>query len=122
MPELILLAAAGLILLADLFISDRRVLAGLALLGLAGSVGWTVWLVAGGRQGSAFSGTLLLDNFSLFFFFLFPAVAAMIVLASIDFVLQMPDRQGEFYALVLVIAVGAMLLSGADDLITIFIS
>jgi NADH-quinone oxidoreductase subunit N len=122
MPELLLLAFAGLVLVVDLLPINKRVLPWLTLLGLALSVGYTVSLVARGRQGGAFSDTLLVDNYAIFFLFLFPAVAATIVLASMDHVRQMPDRQGEFYALVLVIAVGAMLLGQANDLITIFIA
>ncbi|HZU77495.1 MAG TPA: NADH-quinone oxidoreductase subunit N [Dehalococcoidia bacterium] len=122
MPELILLAFAGIVLLADFVVVDKRALAWLSILGLIASAGWTGWLVGGGRQGTAFSGTLVVDNFSLFFLFLFPAVAAMVVLSSIDFLRVMADREGEFYALVLVIAVGAMLLASANDLITIFVS
>jgi NADH-quinone oxidoreductase subunit N len=122
LPELILLAFAGIIVLFDLVFEAKRPLPWIALLGLAASAGWTGLLVARGQQGSAFSGTLLVDSFSLFFLFLFPGVAAVVVLGSIDFVQQMRDRQGEFYALVLTIATGAMLLAGANDLITIFVA
>jgi len=122
MPELILLVFAGLILVADLFVRSKRQLPWLGLLGLLVSVLWTASLVVRSRQGGAFSDTLLVDSFSLFFLFLFPAVAGTIILASIEFGQQMRDRQGEFYALILVVAVGAMLLAGANDLITIFVS
>lgn len=122
LPELILLVTAGLVLLADLFINDKRALPWMSLLGLAVSVAWTGSLVARGEQGPVYGGSLLFDNYAVFFLFLLPAVAGTVILASIEYCKQMRDRQGEFYALVLVIATGAMLLAGADDLITIFIS
>jgi len=122
LPELIVLVTAGLVVLVDLFVPDKRVLPWLTLLGLAVSAGWTVGLIVAGGQGRAFGDMLRVDAFSLFFLFLFQAVAAVVVLSAIDFVGQMPDRQGEFYALVLTVATGAMLLSGANDLIMIFIS
>lgn len=121
-PELILLITAGLVLLDDLFIRDKRHLPWLALLGLIVSVAWTGSLVARGGQGSAFHDALLLDNYAIFFLFLFPAVAGTVILSSIEFVGRMEDRAGEFYALILVVAVGAMLLAGANDLIMIFIA
>lgn len=122
LPELILLGFAGLILVVDLFLSDKRPLPWIGLLGLAASAAYTASLIIRGRQGSAFSDTLRVDNYAIFFLFLFAAVAAMIIIGSIDFARQLRDRQGEFYALILVIAVGAMLLSEANDLITIFVS
>jgi NADH-quinone oxidoreductase subunit N len=122
LPELIVLATAGLVVLFDLLPIDRRVLPWLTLLGLAVSCGWTVGLIVAGGQGRAFGDMLRVDAFNIFFLFLFQAVAAVIVLSAMDFIGQMPDRQGEFYALVLAVATGAMLLSGANDLIMIFIS
>ena len=122
LPELILLVFAGLILLTDMFLQDRRALPWIGLFGLALSAAWTAWLIVRGRQGSAFADTLRLDNYTFFFLFLFQAVAATIIVASIEFMQKMRDRQGEFYALVLVIATGAMLMAGANDLITIYVS
>src|SRR5581483_8740916 len=122
LPELIVLATAGLVVLVDLLPIDRRVLPWLTLLGLAVSCGWTVGLIVAGGQGRAFGDMLRVDAFNIFFLFLFQAVAAVIVLSAMDFIGQMPDRQGAFYALVLAVATGAMLLSGANDLIMIFIS
>jgi NADH-quinone oxidoreductase subunit N len=122
LPELIVLGFAALILVVDLFVRDKRALPWMGLLGLALSAGYTATLVVRGRQGSAFGDSLRVDNYSFFFLFLFAAVAATVIIASIDFARQMRDRQGEFYALILVIAVGAMLLAQANDLITIFIA
>jgi NADH-quinone oxidoreductase subunit N len=121
-PEFILLVTAGLVLLDDLFIREKRHLPWLALLGLVVSVAWTGSLAIRGMQGSAFHDVLRLDNYAIFFLFLFAAVAGTVILASIDFVKQMQDRAGEFYALILVVAVGAMLLAGGNDLIMIFIA
>ncbi len=122
LPELILLVFAGIILVVDLFIEDKRALPWVGILGLAASAVWTLLLIVRSRQGSAFQNTLLVDGYSLFFMFLFDAVAATIILASIEYARRMRDRQGEFYSLILVVAVGAMLLSGANDLITIFVA
>ncbi len=93
-PELILLAAAGLIVLADVafLVSGERArtikrlgLLALALAGAAGSIAWSAALIAADEEGEAFSGTMSVDKFALFFNFLFAGIAAIVVLASVDF-------------------------------------
>jgi len=73
LPELILLVFAGIILVADLFIEDKRALPWVGILGLGASAVWTLLLIVRGRQGGAFQNTLLVDSYSLFFMFLFDA-------------------------------------------------
>jgi NADH-quinone oxidoreductase subunit N len=122
-PELVLLLFAALVILWDLISpDDSRPLPWLALIGLACSVLWTVALIAGNYLGTAFSGTLVVDQFSVFFAFLIPAVAAVVVLESIRYGERLRGRLGEYYALVLVIAAGAILMASSNDLIAIFVA
>ena len=122
-PEFVLLIFAALIILWNLVRPrSTRLLPWLALTGLAASLVWTAILVAGNYFGSAFSGTLVVDHFSIFFAFLIPLVAAVVVLDSVRYVRRMPDRQAEYFALVVVIAAGAILMASSDDLIAIFIA
>ena len=122
-PELILMVAAGCVLLADLVLRerDRGWLPFGALAGLGASVIWTVVLILRGREAVAFSGTFSLDTFSIFFSFLFVGVAGLVILASADYVRRL-RYQGEFWALLLLATSGMMLLAGARDLILIFIA
>jgi NADH-quinone oxidoreductase subunit N len=71
---------------------------------------------------TAFGGTLALDEYAVFFYFLFAGITATVVLASIDWVNREGRGQGEYYALVLTVCGGLMFLSAARDLITIFLS
>src|SRR6266571_3167621 len=104
-PELILLVFAALIIVGDLAgASAGAWLPAISLAGLACSVVWTAGLVAGNHLGTAFSGTLAVDPFSIFFAFLIPAVAAVVVLESVRYADRLRDRLAEYYALVLVIA------------------
>ncbi len=122
-PELILLIFAGLVILWDLLAPDLQTpLPWISLLGLLCSVIWSVALIAGNHLGGAFSDTLAVDPFSLFFAFLIPAVAAVVVLESIRYAQRLRDRLAEYYALVLTIAAGAILLASSNDLIAIFIA
>src|SRR3990172_3520916 len=93
-PELILLSAAGIIILADIGWAlagtgaeraRRGVLAALALAGAAASIGWSALLIAFDERGEAFDGMMTVDDFSLFFNFLFAGIVVIVVLSSIDF-------------------------------------
>ena len=123
-----MLLAAGLVLIVDLLPGrrDRRALVGIGLGGVVLSILWTLWLINRDKVGEAtdlaFSGTLLVDRFALFFNFLFPAVTGVVLLASFDYLDQMDDRAAEYLSLLLVISSGAMLLAASNDLIMIFIA
>ena len=122
-PELILMVAAGCLLLAGLVVRERERawLPFGALAGLAASAIWAVVLVLRHRQAVVFSDAYSLDTFSFFFIFLFIGVAGLVILASADFARKL-RYQGEFWALILIATAAMMFLSGARDLIMIFIA
>lgn len=122
-PQLAVLVAAALILLIDALVpQQRRMLPFVALGGLAVSAIWTTVWVARDDYQTAFGGTLSLDQYSVFFYYLFAGITATVVLASIDWVNREGRGQGEYYALVLTTCTGLMFLSAARDLITIFLA
>jgi NADH-quinone oxidoreductase subunit N len=121
-PVIILMSTSGLIMLGDLASRRKGWLVGLAVLGAVASLAWSASLVSRDAQGTAFSDTVSVDNFTLFFYFLFPLVAAFVILGSVEYLDRLRGREGEFLALVLAIAGGAMLLSGGRDLIVIFVA
>lgn len=124
-PELSLLVAAGLIIVADvtLPLKTARERRGVALLlaldGIIASVGWSLALILADERGEAFEGLMVVDDFSLFFNFLFAGVAAVIILASVD-LLERNRFQSEYLALLLASTVGMMLMASTVDLIAIF--
>jgi NADH-quinone oxidoreductase subunit N len=73
-------------------------------------------------RGTAFDGMLVVDDFSLFFAFLFPGVALLVILASIEYSERFSRYQGEYYALILASTAGMMLMAATTDLIAIFIA
>jgi NADH-quinone oxidoreductase subunit N len=128
-PELVLMVTGGLIILADLSFREsmptsRRgaFLAFGGLAGIVGAIAWAVSLILRDREGTAFSGSLVVDNFSLFFQFLFLGIAILVILASIDYGQRFGRYQGEYYALILLATGGMMLLAGGRDLIAIFVA
>jgi NADH-quinone oxidoreductase subunit N len=114
--------AAALVLVADLLPVSKRWLWIIALLGLATSIGCSVWLLADGEQGSAFADTLVLDNFSAFFQVLVAGATAIVVLASVGYTERFRVREGEYLGLILIAACGMMLMASTTDLIAIYIS
>lgn len=125
-PELALLIAAGLIVVGDVALplgkpARRAMVIVLALLGVAASFAMTGIILAAEEKGAAFEGLLRVDNYAIFFNFLFAGVAGIIVLASVDY-LEKNRFQAEYNALVLVSAAGMMLMASTVDLIAIFVA
>ncbi len=120
-PELNLLGFALLVILIDLFVKQKKVLAGISIAGLVVSAGFTV-AMWGMPATDIFYRMLAIDNFALFFKLLLLAAAGLIILASQDYVSKFEKFQGEYYALVLISAVGMMLLVAAADLIAIYVA
>jgi len=120
-PELSLLGFALVVVLLDLFIKQKKILAAVGIAGLIVSGGFTLALW-GGPSVDIFYGVLAVDRFALFFKFLFLAAAGLVILASQDYVSKFERFQGEYYALVLISAVGMMLLTAATDLIAVYVA
>ncbi len=71
--------------------------------------------------GLAFSNTIRIDSFSIFFNFLVIAIAAVVILSSFEYMAVQRIRAGEYYALILFGVVGMSLMSSAVELVLIFI-
>ena len=128
-PELSLVSLAMLLLLLDLFVSHKKYLATIGLLGLAVPIGFSVvlWLGLGDKVNASeydgiLAGTLLIDRFSVFFKFFFLGVVVLVMLASTEFVRKFSRFQTEYYALLMMSASGMMLLASTVELITIYIA
>ena len=120
-PEICMLATAVVVILSDLFFQRKSLLAIISLVGLAAAFSFTVYLWGGNTQ-TMFNNMLAIDKFALFFQLLFPVMAALVILASTDYVSKFDSFQGEYYALVLLSTLGMMLVSAAADLISIFVA
>jgi NADH-quinone oxidoreductase subunit N len=122
LPAVQVLVTALVVLLRDLFIDDREpkgflAFIGLIGIGLAAAETCTLW----GAQESAFSDSIVLDNFALFFSLIFLLIAALTILASMQYVRQVGIREGEYYALLLFATVGMMVMAAANDLLVFFL-
>src|SRR3972149_4918579 len=122
LPTLIVLAAAGLVLLADLLPrrGGRDLLATLGLVGVVGALLATLW--RWGSPGRAFDGMVVLDGFALFANVVICYAVALIILLSLDYLRRVGAESGEYYALVLFATAGMMLLAAAGDPIGVFLA
>jgi NADH-quinone oxidoreductase subunit N len=120
-PELTLLATAVVVILLDLVLKNKWWLAALSIAGIVVSAGFAI-AMWGGDSESIFFGMMAVDNFAIFFKLLFLVITALVILASTDYVSKLKRFQGEYYALVLISALGMMLMAATTELISIYIS
>lgn len=121
-PELSMTVLALVVMTVDLFVKRRIVIAGVALVGLLVPIGFTIALILNPQAPSAFSGMLTVDSYALFFDVIFLLIAAVMILASYDYIGKYVRADGEFYALLLFSAAGMMFMASTTELITIYIS
>ena len=126
-PELALVGVALSVILLDLVVEKKGLLAFATVLGLMIPLGLSIWLWIDvddepTKQMVGIFGTLAVDQFALFFKFLVLGVVALIVLASVDYVSKLERYQGEYYGLILFSATGMMLLAATQELISIYVS
>ncbi len=119
-PQLALLIGAGVIVIVDVLLplfgraaygQRHPLLVGLAVIAAAVSAIWSLVLVLADERGDAFDGMIAVDDFTLFFNFLFAGVAGVIVLGSVDF-LERNRFRAEYLALILVSAAGTARAEG----------
>ncbi|MDP3878842.1 MAG: NADH-quinone oxidoreductase subunit N, partial [Dehalococcoidales bacterium] len=120
LPELILVASAILVILLDLFTERKKVLAAVSIIGIVISAFFSLSLW--NFSLSYFNGMFALDSFAVFFKLLFLGIAAMVILASQDYVSRFARFQGEYYALILISALGMTLMAATTELISIYIA
>jgi len=120
-PEIVLCAFGMLIMLIDPFVpaGRRRSMGWLAFAGTLAALASLRW--AAMNTGSAYSGLLRMDIFSLFVHGIVISVAALAILGSFDYLDREGIQRGEYYALILFATAGMGILAGATELLTAFI-
>ena len=124
MPETILCLVAMVLLLVNVFVPTEKK-AYLGYLSLIGIIGAFVTVVSGWNAPvelqSGFGGSVLQDNFSLFFKGIFLISAALSILITDQYMEREGCNQGEIYPLMLFATSGMMLMASGTDLMTIFL-
>src|ERR1035437_1757380 len=123
LPEYILTVTGVLIMLIEAVLkpgTSRKPLGWLAIAGTV-STGFVSYYQIRLGVLTAFSGTIQVDPFSIFFHLLIGAVVVATLLESLDYFEGNAGHAGEYYALVLFGAVGMMFMTCSVELLMVFI-
>jgi NADH-quinone oxidoreductase subunit N len=123
LPEYILTGAGVLIMLIEPVLKPARSRKPLGWLAIAGAVaaGLVSWYQLRLGVLTAFSGSIQVDPFSIFFHLLIAAVVVATLLGSLEYFEGKAGHAGEYYALVLFGSVGMMLMTCSVELLMVFI-
>jgi len=120
-PEMILSVVAMALLLINVFVKNEQKgylgylsIAGILVTLYSLTIGW-------GAPQDGFSGSVVQDNFAIFFKGIFLVSAAMSILITDQYLQREGCNQGEVYPLMLFATVGMMLMASGTDLMTIFL-
>jgi NADH-quinone oxidoreductase subunit N len=125
-PELIVTIFACLALVVDIVAGRGRgrwtALFSLAGIGFALVSTGILYYDYHGNERSAFYRMIVVDDYALFFKFLFLITAAFAILIAVRY-LDVEERQsGEYYSLILFATLGMMLMAAGTDLLTLYVS
>jgi NADH-quinone oxidoreductase subunit N len=124
LPEVILTLTGVLVMLIDATLPPgwaRRPLGWVAALGTTFALWSSLWQLSL-PEGTGFSGTVETSVFTVFFHVLICGIVLVSLLLSLDTLPEDSHHQGEFYALIVFGAVGMCLLTGAVELLLVFIA
>ena len=123
LPEYILTVAGILLMLVEAMLKPGASRKPLGWLAIIATVFSGIATYAQLHRGvlTAFSGTVQVDAFSVFFHLLIAAILIVTLLASLDYFAHHASHEGEYYALLLFGAVGMMLMTCSLDLLMVFI-
>jgi NADH-quinone oxidoreductase subunit N len=126
LPELVLSVFGILVMLAEPLLGprdDRKSIGILALIGAVLAVASTFVQARFANPATlAFSGMVRVDAFAVFFHFVVTVIAAVVILASFEYMKVQNIRAGEYYGLILFGTVGMALMSSAIELVLVFIA
>jgi NADH-quinone oxidoreductase subunit N len=124
LPEVILTLTGVSIMLTDASLPPeraRRPLGWVAAFGTTLALWASLWQLSL-PQGTGFFATVETSAFTIFFHVLICGVVLVTLLLSLDSLPKNSHHQGEFYALIVFGAVGMCLLTGAVELLLVFIA
>jgi NADH-quinone oxidoreductase subunit N len=130
LPELVLTAFGIVVMIVDPLLKPGASRKGLGLVSLAGTIAaiaatfcQIAWLARDPHFADpGWFGMVRVDNFAIFFHMLIPAISAVCILASLEYLDAQNIRSGEYYGLILFGTVGMVLMSSAVELVLIFIA
>jgi NADH-quinone oxidoreductase subunit N len=124
LPEVILTVTGVMVMLIDASIPPsvpRRSLGWVTAIGTTVALWASLWQLSL-PAGTGFSGTVETSAYTVFFHVLICGIVLVSLLLSLDTLPEDSHHQGEYYALIAFGAVGMCLLTGAVELLVVFIA
>jgi NADH-quinone oxidoreductase subunit N len=124
LPEVILTLTGVAVMLIDASLPPalpRRPLGWIAAIGTTMALWASLWQLSL-PQGTGFFSTVETSAFTIFFHVLICGIVLVALLLSLDTLPEDSHHQGEYYALIVFGAVGMCLLTGAVELLVVFIA
>ena len=125
LPELIVIGTLVLVLIVDLIASGRKsanVLPYIAIAGLAVSTGALIWQWTSLENPIAFLGSFNSDKLSIIFRGIIALSALLTILVSVRYLEQSGVVVGEYLVILLSATLGGMFLTGADEMVMVFVA
>ena len=121
-PDIVLAAAACVVLIADLFLPEESkwLAMPLSAAGILGTLAAVVSLA--GENRTTLGGAVEVDTFALLFKGLFCVIGLIVLAMSFGYFRSGRYYQGEYYFLMLCSLLGGVVISSARDLVTLFIA
>jgi NADH-quinone oxidoreductase subunit N len=123
-PEIVLTLTGVVVMLIDASLKPgraRRPLGWVAAIGTTLALWASLWQLSL-PEGTGFFGTVETSPFTVFFHVLICGIVLVALLVSLDTLPRDSHHQGEYYALVVFGAVGMCLLTGAVELLVVFVA
>ncbi|HET8562285.1 MAG TPA: NADH-quinone oxidoreductase subunit N [Candidatus Binatia bacterium] len=120
-PEIVLTATALLVVLLDLLVRNKNVLATLSMIGCFVALLGT-WELYGAQPGWLFHRMIVLDNFSLFFKVVSLLAAILVIWMSLSSAEVRQVHQGEYYTILLISVLGMFFMASSSNLLMAYLS
>lgn len=124
LPEIVLAVWASLILTLDLFVeqkkSTHRLMLILSLIGVL--LAMVATLTLAGQNTTAFFGSVVVDNFAVFFKVIFLIAAGLVLLSAESLIERVGENAAEFCGLILFCTAGLMFMASGYELMTIYLA
>jgi NADH-quinone oxidoreductase subunit N len=124
LPEIVLAVWASVILTIDLFLdksrSSHRLMLVLSLIGVF--LAMVATLTLAGQNTTAFFGTVVVDNFAIFFKVIFLLAAGLVLLSAENLIERVGENAAELCGLILFCTAGLMFMASSYELMTIYLS
>ncbi|MBI5056798.1 MAG: NADH-quinone oxidoreductase subunit N [Nitrospirae bacterium] len=121
MPELTLVCVALILLLLDLVVKKKEVIAVVGIAGTLVALYATYKLYVFNQPQNVFAGMFVLDGYSNFFKLIFYINIILTICISLKYMTIEKSSFGEYYALILFATTGMMFMASAADLIILYL-